>query len=185
MIYGIANYVLKKFYLFVLSKLILMINNTGYSNINTNLLNLLSQINNLTDNDNSEDDNLPNCKYQDISYFTNHIIKVMKSKDLSLFHLNVGSLPKKFNKFKYLINQLQIEFDFIDITESKLIKDMTPTTNINLNDYVIDHTPTESSAGGALLYINKNHSYQPRNDLNIYKSGHFESIFAEIILPKR
>ena len=61
MIYGIANYVLKKFYLFVQSKLILMINNTGYSNINTNLLNLLSQINNLTDNDNSEDDNLPNC----------------------------------------------------------------------------------------------------------------------------
>ena len=41
-------------------------NNSGHSNINTNLLNLLSQINNLTDNDNSEDENLPNCKYRDI-----------------------------------------------------------------------------------------------------------------------
>ena len=59
-----------------------MINNTGYSNINTNLLNLLSQINNLTDNDNSEDDNLPICKYRDISYFTNHITKGMKSEVL-------------------------------------------------------------------------------------------------------
>ena len=38
-------------------------NNSGYSNINTNLSNLLGQINNATDNDNSEDDNLPNCKY--------------------------------------------------------------------------------------------------------------------------
>ena len=64
MIYGIANYVLKKFYLFVLSKLILMINNTGYSKINTNLLNLLSQINNLTVNNNSEDDNLLQIQLQ-------------------------------------------------------------------------------------------------------------------------
>ena len=48
-------------------------NNAGFSNINTKLLNLLGQITNLTDNDNSEGENLPNCKYQDISYFTNHI----------------------------------------------------------------------------------------------------------------
>ena len=80
-------------------------NNSGYSNINTNLSNLLGQINNATDNDNSEDDNLPNCKYWDISYFTNHITKGMKSKALLLlFHLNVASLPKQFDNFKYLIN---------------------------------------------------------------------------------
>ena len=74
-------------------------NNSGYSNINTNFLNLLSQINNLTDNDNSEDENLPDCKYQDISYFTNHITKGMKSKALSLFHLDAGSLCKQFDNF--------------------------------------------------------------------------------------
>ena len=160
-------------------------NNSGYSNINTNLLNLLSQINNLTDNDNSEDENLPSCNYQHISYFTNHITKGTKSKGLSLFHLNVGSLPKQVDNFKYLINQLQIEFDFIGITESRLIKGISPTTNTNLNDYVIEHTPTESSAGGALLYISKKYSYQPRSGLNIYKPGHLEPIFVEIILPKR
>ena len=49
-----------------------------------------------------------------------------------------------------------------------------------MNDYVIEHTPTETSAGGAFLYINKKYSYQPTNDLNIYKS-----IFVEIILPKK
>ena len=51
------------------------------------------------------------------------------------------------------------------------MKDKTPTVNINLNNYVIEHTPTESSVGGALLYINKKYLYQPRNDLNIYKSA--------------
>ena len=57
---GIANYVLKKkFYLFVLNKLILMkITQVIPVLTNTNLLNLLSQISNLTDNDNSEGENV-------------------------------------------------------------------------------------------------------------------------------
>ena len=109
----------------------------------------------------------------------------MKSKALSLSRLNVGSLPEQFHNFKYLINQLQTEFDFIGLKKSRTIKGITPTTNINMNDYVIEHTPTESSIGRALLYINTKYSYQPRNDLNIYKSGHLESIFVEIILPKK
>ena len=54
-----------------------------------------------------------------------------------------------------------------------------------MNDYVIEHNPTESSAGGTLLHVNKKYLYQPRNDFNIYKLGHPESIFVEIILPKR
>ena len=49
-------------------------NNSGHSSISINLLNLLSQINNLIDHDNSEDENLLSSKYQDISYFMNHII---------------------------------------------------------------------------------------------------------------
>ena len=60
--------------------------------------------------------------------------------------------------------QLQIELDLIGITESTLIKGINPTTNINPKDYVIGHTPTESSAGGTLLYINKKYSHQPRNN---------------------
>ena len=64
------------------------------------------------------------------------------------------------------------------------MKGINGTTNTKLKDFVIEHIPTEPSAGGALLYINKKYSYQPRNDLNIYKSGHLESIFVEIILPK-
>ena len=83
----------------------------------------------------------------------------MKRNALSLYHLKVGSLPKQFDNFKYLINQLQIEFDFIGIADSRLIKGISPTTNINLNDYVIEHTPIESSAAGAFLYVQKKCSY--------------------------
>ena len=79
----------------------------------------------------------------------------MKRKPILLFHLNVCSLPKQFDNFKYLIKQLHIEFDFIGITESRLIKGISLTTKINLKDYIIEHTPTESSVGCAVLYINK------------------------------
>ena len=45
--------------------------------------------------------------------------------------------------------------------------------------------PTESSAGGKLLYIRNRLSYKPRNDLSIYKPTELESSFIEISNPKR
>ena len=108
----------------------------------------------------------------------------MKRKALSLFHLNVGSLPKQFDNFKYFINQLQITLDFISITESRLKKGISPTTNTNLNDYVKEHTPAESSTGGALLCINKKYSYQPRNDLNIYKQAILNLFLLKLFCQK-
>ena len=37
--------------------------------------------------------------------------------------------------------------------------------NLQLNNYLIDHTPPELSASGTLLCISKRLSYQLRNDL--------------------
>ena len=58
-------------------------------------------------------------------------------------------------------------------------------TNINLPNYSIEYTPTESHAGGTLLYISNNIAYKPRKDLNIYKTHELESTFIEIINPKK
>ena len=41
------------------------------------------------------------------------------------------------------------------------------------------------NVGGALLYINKRHSYKTRPDLAIYKPKKLESIFVEVVLPKK
>ena len=59
------------------------------------------------------------------------------------------------------------------------------TTNINLRNYAVEFTPSESSARGILLYIASHLSYKPRPDLNIYKSNQLESTSVEIINPKR
>ena len=51
-----------------------------------------------------------------------------------------------------------------------------------MQNYVIEETPTESTAGGVLLYINKKHSYP---DLMIYKAKRYESTFIKVTLPKK
>ena len=62
---------------------------------------------------------------------------------------------------------------------------MDITTNINLPNYSIEYTPTDSHAGGTLLYISNNIAYKPRKDLNIYKTYELESTFIEIFNPKK
>ena len=54
-----------------------------------------------------------------------------------------------------------------------------------MDGYSYEHTPTEASCGGALLYISNNFNYRPRTDLSIYKPCHLESIFVEIIIPRK
>ena len=55
------------------------------------------------------------------------------------------------------------------------------TTNIQLENYNIEHKPTESANAGVLLYIKKAINYKLRPDLMIYKKRELGSVFTEII----
>ena len=83
------------------------------------------------------------------------------------------------------MTELDIDFDFIGITKSRISKTNFYPTNIALANYAIEQTPTESNAGGALLYINRKHSYKIRKDLKLYKPHKIESVFVEVIMPKK
>ena len=50
-----------------------------------------------------------------------------------------------------------------------------------MNNFSFEFTPTESSAGGTLLYVANHLSYKPRLDLNIYKSNELESTFIKTL----
>ena len=62
---------------------------------------------------------------------------------------------------------------------------MPPLSNINMNNYSYECTPTDSFKEGALLYIDKNLRHGSRSDLTLYKSKEIESSFIEIIEPKK
>ena len=50
-----------------------------------------------------------------------------------------------------------------------------------MENFNIEHVPTESANGGVLLYIRKAINYKLRPDLMIYKKRELESVFIEII----
>ena len=74
-------------------------------------------------------------------------------------------------------------FDIIEITETRITKQVSLLNNLNLNNYSSEFTPTETSAGGNLLYTANHLSYKCRNDFNIYKKNELESTFIEIAKP--
>ena len=117
------------------------------------------------------------------------MLSLKPHSDLALVHNQFNnSSPEKNNDPTNVANLLRCTnkvFDIIAGTETRITEQTFLTTNINLRNYATEFTPTESSAGGLLLYIASHLSYKPRPDLNIYKSNQLESTFAEIINPKK
>ena len=123
-------------------------------------------------------------KYRDPEYFCN-LQSIFKSKGLSIFYLNICSLIKHFDQLHALLTELDIDIDFIGITESRISKNNFSPTNIALANYAITLAPTKFNAGGALLYIHIKHSYKIRKDLQLYNPRILESVFVELIMTKR
>ena len=63
--------------------------------------------------------------------------------------------------------------------------DLPPLSNINIDNYICEYTPVESSKGGTPLYIDKSLKWKLRKDLNLNKPEEIESIFVEIIETKK
>ena len=108
-----------------------------------------------------------------------------KNKSLSLFRINACSLNKSFDDLQHLLSSTKTFFDIIVESETRITKQVSLLKNLDLNHYSFELTPTETSAGDTLLYIANHLSYKCRNDLYIYKKNELESIFIEIVNPKK
>ena len=93
----------------------------------------------------------------------------IEPNSLSLFHINRCSLNKNFEDLEYLLKATNKAFDVIATSESRILQDTNLSKNINIDNYSVEFTPTESRAGGTLLYINNKLSYKLRKDPCIYK----------------
>ena len=98
-----------------------------------------------------------------------------KNKSLSLFHINACSRNKTFDDLQHLSSCTKTKFDIIAISETRITKQVSLSNNLNLDHYSFEFTPTETSAGGTLLYIANHLSYKCHNDLNISKNNELES----------
>ena len=121
------------------------------------------------------------CKYYNNKQLKELISDKKNSKGLSLLHLNISSLPFHIDEFTNLLSELNSNFKIIGITETRLTTKKDPVNSIEIPNYNIEHTPTESDKGVAFLYIPKKINYKTRDDLKIYKKKLLESKFIEVL----
>ena len=90
-----------------------------------------------------QSENLTSCDNYDV----NDISKLrINENDLSVIHLSISSLPLHINDLKFFLGFFKYKFDIISLSESRITKSNTLTTNIDIPGYNIEHTPTESKA---------------------------------------
>ena len=80
------------------------------------------------------------------------------------------------------MNIIDLKFDIVGITETKLKSHIDPSFDININGYKSYSTPTETDKGGSILYIADHFNSKPLESFNkmMYKSKQLESVFVEI-----
>ena len=92
------------------------------------------------------------CKYYAIEQFKENGFD-KHNNQMILLHLNVSSSPYHTDEFTELLSDVEINFKTIGITESRLTTKKDLMNDINMPGYNIEHTPTKSDKGEALLCI--------------------------------
>ena len=132
-------------------------------------------------NDAINESNLENSSQYFLKDHFNKTFNTVDCKGINFFHKNISSLTYNFDQLHTLLSVININFDLIGVTESRLKKDKTRTTNTDIKGYTFEHTPSEASCGGSLLYIKDTLKYICRKDLQIYKPAELESTFIELL----
>ena len=99
----------------------------------------------------------------------------------TIFPFNSLSLNKTFDDLQHPLSCTKTKFDIIAIRETRITRQVSLLNNLNLNNYSFEFTPTETSAGGTLLYIANHLSYKCRNDLNIYKKMNWNLLLLKLL----
>ena len=99
--------------------------------------------------------------------------------NIAILHTNIRSSEHKLNNFMYYVNNLNIKFSFIGISETWATKHnghLLNTSNYNHEQCIRSN---KKSGGGTSLSINNDIPYKTRLDLSLPKQQ-YESIFIEV-----
>ena len=135
------------------------------------------------ENDSENEIHPINCKYFTIEQLNDK--KLNPIKHFSILHINIHSLQFHIEELRIALKLINIKFDYICISESKIRKNTEPHVDITIDEYQYPvGTPTEASKGGVLIYVKEGIDFKPREDLVMYKSKELESYFIEAINDK-
>ena len=118
------------------------------SNPSSDLSLLFSQFSNFSPEHKTGPENVVIYNYYDIDQLQILKFPEKKNKSLSPFHVTACSLNKTFNDLQHLLKFTNKIFGIIAVSETRIMKKTSLTSNINLSNYSFKFTPTESTAGG-------------------------------------
>ena len=148
----------------------------------------MMQLDKVLDNyfDNINDPNLLTSSNIDSHYYDIEAIRNIKSvcqnSKFRCMHINIRSLPDKFDKFKLLLTNLEnesIQFDFILLCETFLNEINHNMYNIRGYNFISQHHK-HAKQGGVGIYIRNNLNFIVRDDLSLFIEQSFESLFVEV-----
>ena len=97
---------------------------------------MMINLSNMTIFDQSE--NSRSCDYYDVDDLNKIEINQI---DLTVIRLNTPSLALRIEKCKLFLCLIKTKFDIICVSESRITKSNSLTTNINIPGYNFEHTP--------------------------------------------
>ena len=81
-------------------------------------------------------------------------MKLDLPSSFGLFHALFHALNAHIDDLKSVLARLNFNFDIIGISEHKILKDTSPSNNINISGYKeFTYEPTETDFGGTEFYI--------------------------------
>ena len=103
---------------------------------------------------------------------------ITDNKCFSLIHVNSRSLPKNMESMVQYIEQLELRFNVIAVTETWLRESNYDVFNID-GYYQESNFRTKRTGGGVSLFIRKHLNYKYRVDVSVFTDC-IESLFIEI-----
>ena len=102
-----------------------------------------------------------------------------ESDYFSVIHSNIRSLSANYDKLITLLSDLNHKFTLVGLTETKIMKERSITSNISMNGYQFLSQPTNSNAGGVGFYVRDDLEFHCRDDFTI-STNDFECLSLEI-----
>lgn len=121
-----------------------------------------------------------NCKY----YNDNDILFLNKPENMSIIHLNCRSLYANFEQLKEFLNNLDLKFGLIALSETWI--NANKFGNFELDAYQMFKQNREHKLGGGVaLYVHKDYKVRLIDNMTMAIDHMFECVTVEIIFEKR
>ena len=121
---------------------------------------------------------IQNCKYYYSDVKVNELQEKIENIDISLLHLNIRSVPKNLDKLIPLIDQSQIKYNFVALTETWLRSENADV--YGLEGYNHEYLTRDNRPGGGVsIFIKEEINYKVRDDLSVIEPD-IEMLWVEI-----